>query len=207
MSMPSQYRGSITREQWLAREVRIVAALMADDHITNAQQIAEQVHAHNLFQYPTERELRSIARACTRRIESVSSDPALTARAVELLAHGTQNQLRQANLYAMMCDNRLVWEFMVNVVGAKNRHLDRSLRPHEVASFIEGLRAQSKTVNGWSDATRNKARQVLTKCLVECGLYNRKESQLTPLLIDTELAQIMRANGDEAALAAFGQIE
>lgn len=206
MPIPDAYRGSITREQWLARETRITARLMLDDGITGAQDLVAHIHERNSFQYPTERELKSIARACIRRIASVSPDPELTARVVELLAHGTVEQLHQANLYAMMCDNRLVWEFMANVVGAKNAKFDRSLRPYEIASFIEGLRAQSETVDGWSDATRNKARQVLAKCIAECSMYDRKQEELLPVFADFELTQIIRANGDARALAAFGQI-
>lgn len=207
MPAPTTYRGTITREQWLSREMRIVARLMLEDGFTDPAALATYVQERNAFQYPTERELKSIAKACIRRIASVSEDHAVTARLVELLAHGTADQLRQANLYAMMCDNRLVWEFMLNMVADKRRRLDCSLRSYEIASFIEGLRAQSETVNGWSDATRNKARQVLAKCIVECGMYDRRAEELTPLLADFELTQIIRANGDERALAAFGIIE
>ena len=207
MPAPTTYRGTITREQWLSREMRIVARLMLEDGFTDPAALATYVQEHNAFQYPTERELKSIARACIRRIASVSEDHAVTARLVELLAHGTADQLRQANLYAMMCDNRLVWEFMLNMVADKRRRLDCSLRSYEIASFIEGLRAQSETVDGWSDATRNKARQVLAKCIVECGMYDRRAEELTPLLADFELTQIIRANGDERALAAFGIVE
>lgn len=207
MPAPTTYRGTITREQWLSREMRIVARLMLEDGFTDPAALATYVQEHNAFQYPTERELKSIARACIRRIASVSEDHAVTARLVELLAHGTADQLRQANLYAMMCDNRLVWEFMLNMVADKRRRLDCSLRSYEIASFIEGLRAQSETVDGWSEATRNKARQVLAKCIVECGMYDRRAEELTPLLADFELTQIIRANGDERALAAFGIVE
>lgn len=207
MPAPIAYRGAITREQWLSREMRIVARLMLDDGLTAPAELTSYIQEHNSFQYPTERELKSIARACIRRIASVSKDQAVTARLVELLAHGTADQLRQANLYAMMCDNRLVWEFMLNVVADKRRRLDNSLRSYEISTFIEGLRAQSETVDGWSDATRNKARQVLAKCIVECGIYNRRAEELTPLLADFELIQIIRANGDARALAAFGIVE
>lgn len=207
MPAPSTYRGTITREQWLSREMRIVARLMLDDGLTAPAELTAHIQELNAFQYPTERELKSIARACIRRIASVSEDRAITERLTGLLAHGTADQLRQANLYAMMCDNRLVWEFMLDLVADKRRRLDQSLRSYEIASFIEGLRAQSETVDNWSDATRNKARQVLTKCIVECCMYNRKKEELLPIFADFELAQIIRANGDERALAAFGIIE
>ena len=207
MPAPTTYRGTITREQWLSREMRIVARLMLEDGFTDPAALATYVQERNAFQYPTERELKSIARACIRRIASVSEDHAVTARLVELLAHGTADQLRQANLYAMMCDNRLVWEFMLNMVADKRRRLDTSLRAYEIATFIEGLRAQSEAVDSWGDATRNKIRQALTACIVECGIYDRRAGTLAPLLIDFELAQVIRANGDARAFAAWGLAE
>lgn len=207
MPAPQTYRGTITREQFLSREVRAVARLMHSENLEDASGIVERVVKENLFQYPTERDLASIARACHRRIMSVTSDPALHDKVLELLAEGTTGQLDQANLYCMMCDNRLVWDFMVCVIGAKNQRFETGLTAGQIAAFIEGLRAQSADVNRWSDATRNKVRQVLTRCIVDCGMYNRKEGALTPFRADIELEDLIRANNDACVLPAFGILE
>ena len=50
----------------------------------------------------------------------------------------------------------------------------------------------------------NKIRQVLTCCLEQCGIYDRKTELLTVPLLDFELECAMRTNGDDDALAAFG---
>ena len=205
MSAPETYRGSITREQWLVNETRTVARLMADEGLQSTPDIVDAIAAGNLFQYPTEREVKSIARACARRIGALSQDPGLRDRFVDLLAHGTADQLKQTNLYAMMRDNRIVWEFMLCVVAVKFAALDATLRKHEIVDFIEGLRAQDEKAARWSPATMNKIRQVLTACLEQCGMYDRRSEQLDPLFIDFDLEMAIRANGDEQALAAFGR--
>ena len=120
------YNGAITREQFLMRETRLVAQLKADDHLTN-EQIVERVTAENLFQYPTARELGSIARACCRRLDALSDDPTTRETLTCLVAHGTLEQARQTNLYANMRAYRLVWEFMFSVVGPRNLALDQAL--------------------------------------------------------------------------------
>lgn len=125
-------------------------------------------------------------------------------RILNLIAHGTSDQLKQANLYAMMCDNRIVWEFTTNLIAPKFQALDTALAKHEIAAFLEGLRAQDERVATWSPATLNKIRQVLSMCLEQCGMYNRKTEELNPPLLDYDLEQIIRANSDEAALSAFG---
>ncbi len=252
MSAPEQYRGSITREQWLVNETRIVARLRADEALTDADEVIEKVVAENLFGYPTERTVKSVARACNRRLEalfepasghegaaagpgqsgqivaeghaaaspfaegpaSASPFPDTPAGAVGdsatynqllyLVAHGTTEQLRQTNLYAMARDNRVVWDFLTALVGPKVERCDYYLSKREIASFVEGLGAQDEKAATWSDATKNKIRQVLSTCLEACSMYNRKTEELTCPLLDIELEGLMRSNGDQALLPAFG---
>ena len=176
MSAPVTYRGSITREQWLVDETRTVARLRLEDPaLLDTRALAAHILENNLFQYPTEREVGSIARACARRLDALSSDPDRRDRLTHLIARGTTEQLRQANLYALMCDNRLVWDFMTCAVVAT-----------------------------WSPATLNKIRQVLAQCLEQCGMYDRKTEQLSTLLLDYDLENLIRENGDAGILPAFG---
>ena len=200
------YRGALTREQWLFREIRIVARLRLDEDLSDAD-IVERVVEQNLFQYPTERELKSIARALCRRLTALSDDPERRARLAHLIAHGTVDQARQTNLYAIACDYRVMWEFMTVVVASKRRQLDAHLPNREITAFLEGLRAQDEKVAGWSDATLNKIRQVCVKCLEECGMYDRASEQLTSVLLDFELEGLIRANDDAAILPALGVMD
>ncbi len=200
------YRGALTREQWLFREIRIVARLRLDEGLSDAD-IVERVVEQNLFQYPTERELKSIARALCRRLTALSDDEGRRAQLAHLIAHGTVDQARQTNLYAIACDYRVMWEFMTVVVASKRRQLDAHLPKREIVSFLEGLRTQDEKVAGWSDATLNKIRQVFVKCLEECGMYDRASEQLTSVLLDFELEGLIRANDDAAILPAFGVMD
>ena len=205
MSAPITYRGSITREQWLVDETRTGARLRLEDpSVLDTRALAAHILENNLFQYPTEREVGSIARACARRLDALSTDPERRERLTRLIAHGTIEQLRQANFYALMCDNRLVWDFMTCVVESKFSLLDMHLGKAEIATFLEGLRAQDERVATWSPATLNKLRQVLAQCLEQCGMYERKTEQLSTLLLDYDLENLIRENGDAGILPAFG---
>lgn len=202
MDASTPYNGAITREQFLLRETRVVAQLKADDRLTN-EQVVERVARLNLFQYPTERELKSISKACCRRLDALSDDDATREALIRLIAHGTPEEVRQANLYALMRTFRLAWEFMVAVVGQHYRNFDQNLPRRDIASFLEQLRTQDERVAGWSDATMNKIRQVLTAALVECAMYDRKTETLQPVFLGVSLEQGIRANGDEVCLPAF----
>ena len=60
---------TIAREQWLLRECRIVAAMRLNG--MSDVEAAGAVKRENLFQYPTERTLTRISKACTKRIDAV----------------------------------------------------------------------------------------------------------------------------------------
>lgn len=204
MGAPIQYRGGITREQWLMTEMRTVACLMLDERITEEKQIVEHVVANNSFQYPTERSLGSIARACTRRLNGLSEDASTRQRLQDLIAHGLPDQAAQANLYAMIRDNRILWDFAATVLAAKTRTCDAHLTRSEISTFLESLRTQDEHIATWSDATLNKIRIVITRCLAQCRRYDRKTQTLLPLSIDPVLEAAITTNGDKAILPAFG---
>ena len=113
------------------------------------------------------------------------------------------DQARQANLYAVMRTYRVAWEFMVSLVGARYLNREDHLPRRDIAAFLEQLRTQDSKVASWSDATLNKIRQVLTNCLVECSMYDRKAERLCPVFLDFTLEQAIRTNGDEVCLPAF----
>lgn len=204
MPTPCTYNGSLTREQFLLREMRVTARTLIQEHL-DQERASQRICTDNLYQYPTEREQRSIARACIRRLMGVSSDAMTREALIDLVANGSSEQAAQAVVYALMCDNRLVWEFMTILVAERYSAHDFTLTNQDITSFVNGIAASNETVAGWSDATRNKIRQVLNRMLVDAGFKeNVRTSELLPVYLDAELAHIMQANGDAPALAAFG---
>ena len=194
--MTNSYNGSLTREQFLFYETKVAAKLhvqgMDDDAV-----IAEIV-ADNLFQFPTERSIVSIARTCLWRLDNLS--PSLVA----LLADSSVDVAKQVNLYAMMCCYRLVREFMQTVIGEKYRTADFDFGKKDLNVFFVTLQEQSEQVASWSDATVAKIKQVLTKSLVECGyLDSTRATKLNYVAIAPELETEICAVGDIAALPAF----
>ena len=83
-----QYNGGLTAEKFLFYEMRIVAKLYIQGK--SAEEIIEHVKKDNLFQYPTERLVSRLARACYRRLEAIDN----TKLANELLRLQTRLQSR-----------------------------------------------------------------------------------------------------------------
>ncbi len=195
--MASEYNGGLTREQFLFYEIRIVASLIQQGY--SRAEIAEKVKKDNLFQFPTERMVSSILSTCFKRIDALDSDTL-----VYHLANSSSEVGKQINLYAMMKYNRIVWEFMTEVIGEKYRTQEFDFSKKDLNVFFFQLQNRSEAVASWSDLTIEKIKQVLRKTLVECGyLDSTRSEQLNTIAIVPELEDEIKAKHDYAALPAF----
>lgn len=195
--MLAEYNGSLTREQFLFFEIKIVASLLCQGF--DRDEVLAKIKKENLFQFPTERMISSIARACFKRIDALDSETL-----VYHLANASSTVAKQINLYAMMKYNRVVWDFMITVVGEKYRTQDSEFSRRDLNLFLFQLQEQNDTVASWSDGTISKIKSVLTKCLVECDyLDHTKSTQLNYVTISPELEDEIKSVGDFAALPAF----
>ena len=193
----SPYNAAITREQFLFYEMRTTAKLVCDGLDRDA--VVEKIVSENLFQYPTERSIRKMALACLRRLDALDNETL-----VKALATQPGDEAKQICLYAMMRQYRLVWDFMLTVIGEKYRLLDTSFGKIDLNGFFMRLQEQDDWVAVWSDSTITKLKQVLQKMLVENGYLDSTEADhLNPVLICTLLENEIRADGQEIVLPAF----
>lgn len=199
--MNNKYNGGLTREQFLFYEIRVLAGLLNDG--LSEEEAVQQIIDENLFQFPTERMLKSIAGTCLKRIHVLDNAALAAGLAIEPFAVA-----KQINLYAIMRQNRIVWDFMVDIVGEKYRTQDLTYEKKDLNIFFMTLSEQVETVASWSDATVRKIKQVLTKFLVECEyLDSPRSDHLNPVYLCPELESGIRANGDTEAFAAFNFFE
>ena len=123
---------------------------------------------------------------------------------IEQLATASIDVAKQITLYAMMKQNRIVWDFMITVIAEKYRTQDFSFSKKDLNLFFLRLQEQNDDIATWTDGTINKIKQVLLKTLVECEyLDSTKSENLNLIYIVPELEDEIKANNDIAALAAF----
>ena len=157
--MSGIYDGALTREQFMFLEMRKVAQLTMQG--LTEEEILNRVYDDNLFQYPTQREIKSKCRACLKRVAQIKGMPCI----MEALAEGLATDGKLAALIALMLQNRLVAEFMVGVVGEKYRTLDYSITQMDMNLFMMRLMERDEQVAGWSEQTVKKIKSVLHRCL------------------------------------------
>ena len=191
------YSGSLTAEQFLFYEIRIASKLYAQG--VSVDEAISRIKADNLFQYPTEREVARMTRACYRRLDALNNQCL-----IQEISSAPTEIAKQINLYAIMRYNRLVWDFMIQVIGEKFRTQDYSFERKDLNTFFSRLQAQNDSIAGWSDNTINKIKSVLVRCLVETEYLDHfKSTTLNPVLLCEELEQGIRENNDTEVFPAF----
>lgn len=193
----TSYGGMITREQFCFFETRTVARLICEGK--SEQEIVQEVVENNLFQYPTERSLVSISKACYKRMMSLED-----VDLVNIVAYQPMEVSKQVCLYAMMKTYPIVWDFMVQVIGEKYRVFDMSFGQIDLNEFFMRAKDNNEEVAEWSEATVTKIKQVLRKMLVENEyLDDVRADHLNSVYLESKLEECIRANNDEEALLAF----
>lgn len=197
ISSPYKGCGSLTREQFLFYEMRTTAKLMKEG--LSDQEIYEKIREENLFQYPTEKSIQSLSKACIARLRALDD-----LNLVEKIVTQPSDEAKQICLYAMMKQYRLVWDFMINVIGEKYRTQNFSFNRSDVTVFFMQLQEQDDYMAEWTESTIKKVISVLIRILIETGyLDNNRANHINPVLLSVSLENAIRSNNDQIVLPAF----
>lgn len=197
----SIYSGALTREQFMFREMRIVARLFQEG--LTLQRIIDRVFYENLFQYPTEKETKGKCRTALKRLACVAHSDEL----VDFLANGTISEAKHAALVAMMCQSQLLADFMTEVIGEKYRCLDMTLAQKDLNLFFARIGECDEAVAGWSPSTIKRIKSVFMNVLRENGYLEGVGSEvLCPVLISDEFEQALKQAGLQRFLPVFNVV-
>lgn len=191
------YIASLTREPFLFYEMRTTAKLLSSG--LSEEDIVAQITSGNLFQYPTEKSVARMAKACLKRLAAMDDMDLVRA-----IAQQPTDVAKQICLYAMMKQSRLMWEFMLTVIGEKYRLKDSSFGRIDLNTYFMRLQEQDDTVAAWSEGTITKLKQVFAKVLVENEyLDDVHADHLNPVYLHPILENAIRSHGDLMVLPAF----
>ena len=197
MNQSAPYIASLTREPFLFYEMRTTAKLLCEG--ISEEDAVRRIVEENLFQYPTERSLAKMARACIKRLKFMENNSL-----VQAIASQPVEVSKQICLYALVKQSRLVREFMVTVIGEKYRLKDLSFGKIDLNTYFMRLQEQNDAVAGWSDTTITKLKQILARVLVETEyLDNVRSDHLNPVWLQPILEDAIRASGDVNLLPVF----
>lgn len=195
----SPYKGSgaLTREQFLYYEMRTTAKLVAEG--LSEEEITQRVIDGNLFQYPTEKMISKMCHTCLQRLSALNDSDLVFA-----IANQPSDTAKQICLYAMMKQYRIIWDFMITVIGEKYRTHDSSFSQMDLRIFLTQLQEQDDYVASWSAETISKIRSVIMRILIENEYVDSINPQrLNAVWLNPMLENAMRTANDVEALSAF----
>ena len=191
------YIASLTREPFLFYEMRTTAKLLSSG--VGDDDVVTQITHDNLFQYPTEKSVARMAKACLKRLAAMDDSDLVMA-----IADQPTDVAKQICLYAMMKQSRLMREFMMTVIGEKYRLTDSSFGRIDLNTYFMRLQEQDDVVAAWSEGTITKLKQVIAKVLVENGyLDDIRADHLNTVYLHPVLENAIRNHGELMVLPAF----
>ncbi|MBZ9684970.1 DUF1819 family protein [Clostridium estertheticum] len=196
--MELEYSAKLTGESFLMYEFKIIAKLKKEGY--SDKDIRKMVLEENLFQYKFK---SSITRRLTPLIQRINiiDDNLINMLLLDPLGDGSI-----INLYAIMKNDRLFFEFMNEVVRERILTNDLYLEKKDINVFITEKKEQSEVVDKWTDETIAKLKQVIFKILSEAGvLEDKKSGKLSRLIITSEIKDYLIDIGDKVYIQAMGE--
>ena len=193
----TKYSAVLTGEPFLFYESRQVARLKLTG--CDEQKIRKEVIKYNLFQYATEKSLTKRVNAVLKRLARLDDEM------LRFLADKPSDTAKVINLYAIMASNRLMYDFMMEVVAEKFEQGDLLLQKRDLNEFFIGKREQHEKIARWTDNTIVKLKQVLIRIIFEAGiLVDRDAGTLQRIILEAEVEKCLRAKGETDLLRAIG---
>lgn len=180
--MNKEYSARMTGAGFLLYELKVIAQLVLDG--VSEIDIEKKVYNENIFQYSKPASIKRIYPLIKARCSMLPSE------LLQLIIDETVSNAKLINLLAIMEEDALFRDFMIESVGECYKSNDLLFGKANVNRYFNVKAEQSDKVESFKDSTRNKLRQVYLKILVEAGLLDKiKDGELQPISIDGYLQE------------------
>ena len=192
------YSGKLTGESFLLYELKIVAKLKKEGYTD--KEIRKMVLEENLFQYKF---TSSISRRLTPLMQRINL---LDEKLIDRLIEDPLGDGIVINLYSIMKNDRLFFEFMNEVMKEKLKSNNEVLEKKDINIFIETKIEQNEDIASWSEATINKIKQVIKKILMEAKVVeNNKTGTVKKIIMSDWIKNYLSKLGEEKYILAMGE--
>lgn len=121
----------------------------------------------------------------------------IAARLTEVIAHGSPDAAAQVDFYAMVRRYELVRAFVMGEISERLRSFNYSFTMADMNAFFARYQLENPQAAKWTESTVKRIESTLSNCLVSVGMLDSvKAGNLSPLLLDFEVEELMCANGD-----------
>lgn len=182
-----KYSANLTGVWFLFYEIKQVIELINIG--LSEKEIKSKVLEENLFQH---KKISSVTRTLpTVYRRAISLDETLR----RILLEDSIENGKLINLYAIMEEDLLFKEFLIEVIGEKYKTNNLHLERKDINGFFTQKREQNEGFAKFKEGTISKLRQVYLKILIDAGiLVDLKIGELNRILIDPYLKDVLEKN-------------
>lgn len=192
-----KYR-AITSENFYLTEIRSVARALIRDW-SRKENLKEFLLDKNLLDADTESNFNKKFLSISKRINGLPKE------LIELMSEEDSDIGRFLNLYAICSCERIIFEFMNEVIRNKYRISDYYLFETDFREFMTQKSEEDDTVNSWSEAGKKKVIVKIKNFLIE-GNFLRKEEEhyrIIKPIIPNYILDILERYGEIRILKAM----
>ena len=162
--------------------------------------IIQKSISDNIFMVNTERRRKELAYKLVARMAVLDDEM------IRMIAESPYNTAAVLSLYALMKSDRIVFEFMNEVVKDKIELMNYRLTDIELNQFILCKSQQSELVAKWKDENKAQVKSALRKILIDAGLLRDLGSvyMIMPPILDKSICEHIIKVGDKHYLEAMG---
>jgi len=195
--MERVYSSSLNGAAFLLFELKQVVKLKNQGLLP--KEIRSIVQKENVFQFDNKGRITRTLPSVMRRLEAIDSVLG------KMMIDGSVEDQKALNLYAIMKSDILFHEFMDEVIRMKFEVNDYVLEKKELNLFFTEKAEQSERVASWSESNLERLKSSYMLVLIEGGIINdRKSMQLNRLLVNDQVKDHLRHNGDSHYIEAMG---
>lgn len=107
------------------------------------------------------------------------------------------------NLYSILSVERLIAEFMDEVIKNKYYNFDYNVYEKDFREFIISKEEQSEKVNNWSEASKKKMITKIKAFLIEAGFLKKEKDgsyKIIKPIVDADVIDEIKTNGNKQIL-------
>lgn len=191
-----KYSANLTGAWFLFYEIKQVVKLMQEN--LEEKEIKTKTKEENLFQH---KKITSVTRALPTVYRRAA---ALPDGLKKLILEESINNAKLINLYAIMEEDLLFKEFMLEMIKEKYGSNNLFVERKDINSFFTEKAEQNEGFAKYTESTVNKLKQVYLRILMDAEvLKDLKTGELNRILLDPYLKQVFENNNGEEFVNIF----
>ena len=198
MKTELKYSSQIKDMGLLAKEMKIACQEYQQTHDLGV--IVQKSISDNIFMVNTERRRKELAYKIISRVA------ALDDTIIKMIVESPYNTSSVLSLYALMKTDRLVFEFMNEVIKDKIELMNYRLTDIELNQFMLYKSQQSELIANWKEPNKAKVKNSLRKILIDATIIRDLGSvyMIMPPILDKSIIDHINQIGDKKYLEAMG---